>query len=138
MKKLDLFKRQKKLFVVMATFSIVACIFIYYYPNLNDFRLLTFTVFLTSSIAFVFNFIQINKYYFIIDKGLVKWKILHMTKESRIEFSENATISEISSNWKGIFFKSENDEHCILTDGLSKNQKQIIVEGLENYPTFLS
>ena len=61
-----------------------------------------------------------------------------MTKESRIEFSENATISEISSNWKGIFFKSENDEHCILTDGLSKNQKQIIVEGLENYPSFLS
>ena len=52
--------------------------------------------------------------------------------------SENATISEISSNWKGIFFMCENDEHCIPTDGLSKNQKQIIVEGLENYPTFLS
>ncbi|MEE3036800.1 MAG: hypothetical protein VX344_00040 [Bacteroidota bacterium] len=50
-----------------------------------------------------------------------------MSKQSRFEFSENATISKISSNWKDIFFMCENYEHYILTDGLSKNQKQIII-----------
>lgn len=138
MKKLNLFERKKKLFVGMIAISIAACITIYYYPNHGNFRLLTFCVFFTNITVFIFNLIQINKYYFIIDKGLIRWKVLHMNHESRIEFSEDVTISEIRNNWKGIFFKCENDEHCILTDGLSKKQKQKIIQELKNYPAFFS
>ena len=138
MKKLDLFKRKKKLFVGLIAISIVACISIYYYPNHGNFRLLTFSVFFTNITVFISNFIQINKYYFIIDKGLIRWKVLHMEKESRIEFSEDVTISEIRNNWNGIFFKCENDEHCILTDGLSKKQTEKIIQELKNYPAFFS
>ena len=61
-----------------------------------------------------------------------------MEKESRIEFSEYVTISEIRNNWNGIFFKCENDEHCILTDGLSKKQTEKIIQELKNYPAFFS
>jgi len=79
---------------------------------------------------------QIKKYYFIIEKGAIRWKMLAMEKESIIQLK--GKLSNIKQDWKGIHFNDDEEQHSIMTDGLTKTQKEIIIKGLEDYPSLLS
>lgn len=85
---------------------------------------------------YISHFIRHNKYYFIIEKGSIRWKMLAMEEEYKIELT--GQISDITADWKGIYFKNNEVQHCIMSDGLTKKQKNIIIEGLKDYSSLLS
>ena len=128
MKKLDLFKSKKRALMSMIAFSTIACLSIYFKFPFNESKILSFSVFFACILQFSFQLVEISRYYFIIDRGYIRWKMLYMSTELTIELTQD--ISDIRNSWKGIYFKCGNKQHCILTDGLSKKQKQRIVEEL--------
>jgi hypothetical protein len=84
----------------------------------------------------LYEFYRISKYYFNIEKESIYWKMLAMEEENKFELI--GPIYEITENWKGIHFNNNKKQFSIMTDGLSKKQKNVIVEGLKNHSTLLS
>lgn len=134
MKKLDLFKAKKILSSVIALLCFLIVISAFYFDSISDIQI-TSVMGLSSSIL-IFHFYQFNQYFFIFEKDAIRWKWLYMKRESKIELMGD--ITNISKDWKGIYFTNNSQHYSIMTDGLTSSQKQMIVDSLKQYHSLLS
>lgn len=136
MKKLDLFKAKKRLCLVIALLCFLIVISAFYFDSSSDIQITSVMGLSSSIFIFLFHFYQFNQYFFIFEKDAVRWKWLYMKQESKIELTGD--ITNISKDWKGIYFTNNSQDYSIMTDGLTSSQKQMIVDNLKHYPFLIS
>ena len=137
MKNLPLFNTQKKMFDgFIAIILLIAFVLFLQSSNFSTLISTSVGIITTSIYIIITQRNRTKKYYFIIEKGAIRRKMLAMEEECKIELGDD--ISDITQDWKGIHFKSYEKQHSILTDGLTKKQKKIIVKSLKDYPSLLS
>ena len=134
--KLQLFETKKRIRLLLAVISLLLSAYIFLRPIERTSTIALIVSFIAPMPLYLYEFYRISKYYFNIEKESIYWKMLAMEEENKFELI--GPIYEITENWKGIHFNNNKKQFSIMTDGLSKKQKNVIVEGLKNHSTLLS
>ena len=134
--KLQLFETKKRIRLLLAAVSLFLTAYILLRPIERISTIALLVSFIVPMPLHLYEFYRISKYFFNIEKESIYWKMLAMEEENKFDLI--GPIYEITEDWKGIHFNNNKKQFSIMTDGLSKKQKNIIIEGLKNHSTLLS
>ena len=130
--KLQLFETKKRIRILLAAVSLFLTAYILLSPIERISTIALLVSFIASIPLHLYEFYKMSKYYFNIEKESICWKMLVMEEENKFDLI--GPIYEITEDWKDIHFNNNKKQFSIMTDGLSKKQKKIIIEGIKIIP----
>ena len=123
--KLQLFETKKRIRLLLAAVSLFLTAYILLSPIERISTIALLVSFIVSMPLHLYEFYRMSKYYFNIEKESICWKMFAMEEENKFDLI--GPIYEITEDWKGIHFNNNKKQFSIMTDGLSKKQKKIII-----------
>ena len=119
--KLQLFETKKRIRLLLAAVSLFLTAYILLRPIERISTIALLVSFIVPMPLYLYEFYRMSKYYFNIEKESICWKMLAMEEENKFDLI--GPIYEITEDWKGIHFNNNKKQFSIMTDGLSKKQK---------------
>ena len=133
MKKIELFKRHKFLFIGMTVIGVLGALFEFYFYLIDS-----DSSFLISSVAYpvfiiqgIWQYYELSKYYFKYSKDKIEYKFGYKQAARTIEL--NSLTPKISINWRGLMLIDGAKTHQVSLDNIWKKERNQLENELNKF-----